>query len=370
MFTRARARGGGRIYDSSLTVLEGRRHADTAADEGDAMPDTGDLQRYVRTDQEPDAAIFVAPSQEAGFLCRRLGSLVAPAPGAETWRSRAVARLVVAPFTQFTVLSFDLQAFLYEIFHQRLPAKIAHLVLMPAVNFFVLAALAQVWFGTHPTGHATVLVGANLAGVYALLLAAWYVVLAVHTRMIAWGVVMVAVVAVLCVGANVYYGHLFTLDPQQRSFFTPAPAAVNPWLGAILCATLIALSHAPERKLPPRVTGSGRWLSFREFLGGRLSPRHRAARLGMVAVQPVSGALNEFFASPRLMPYGVLMRMLNLGYHPEVAAQLRAHVTRAEASGNPALDYVGIGGGTRLDAAAFTAPAAEGAAARMAPAAS
>ncbi|WP_229068779.1 hypothetical protein [Actinoplanes sp. DH11] len=321
-----------------------------------AVPDT--LQRYVRTDQMPDARIFVAPSAEARFLCRRFGSLVAPAPGAETRWSRAVAMLVVAPFTQFTIFSFDLQAFLYEVFHQRLPAKAAHLLLMPAVNFFVLAALAQVWFGAHPTTHATVLAGPNLAGVYAMLLAVWYLVLAVHTRMIAWGLIMVAIVAGLYVAANVYYGHLFALDPQQRSFFTPTPTPVNPWLGALACAALIALSHAAERELPPRVTGSDRWLSLREFLGGRLPLRRRVLRLLMVAVQPVSGMLNEFVASPRLMPYGVLMRMLHLGYQPAVGALLRHHVMLAEASGNPALDYVGIGGGTRLNTAEM-APAGQ-----------
>ena len=316
------------------------------------------LQRFVRTDQSPDARIFVPPSDEAAFLCRRLGSLVAPAPGTETWRSRAVAMLVVAPFTQFTVFSFDLQAFLYDVFHQRLPAKVAHLLLMPAVNFFVMAALCQVWFGAHPATHTTVLLGANLAGVYAALLGTWYLVLAVQTRMIAWGVVMVVVVAGLCVAANVWYGRFFEPDPHLRSFLTPAPTPVNPWLGALGCAALIALSHAPERRLPPRVTGTDRWLSFREFLGGRLPVRRRVLRLCLVAVQPVSGTLNEFMASPRLMPYGVLMRMLDLGYRPDVAALLRRHVTRAQASGNPALDYVGIGGGTRLDAAAFRTPAA------------
>jgi hypothetical protein len=317
------------------------------------------LQRFIRADQMPDARIFVAPSGEAGFLCRRFASLVAPPLGGETWRSRVVSVIVVAPFAQFTVFSFDLQAFLYEVFHQRLPAKAAHLLLMPAVNFFVLAGLAQVWFGTRPAVHGSVFVGANLASVYAALLAAWYMMVAVRTRMIAWGLVMVPIVGGLCVAANVYYGHLFEVDPHARSFLAPTPTAVNPWLGALACAALIALSHGPERKLPPRVTGADRWLSPRDFLGGRQPVRQRVVRLLMIALQPVSGTLNEFFASPRLMPYGILMRMFRFGYRPSVSGLLREHVALAEASGNPALDYVGIGGGTRLDAAAFHEPLRE-----------
>jgi hypothetical protein len=314
------------------------------------------LQRFVRTDQAPEARIFVTPSGEASFLCRRFAPLVAPAPGGETWRTRLMGVLVVAPFTQFTLFSFDLQAFLYEVFHRRLPAKAAHLLLMPAVNFFVLAGLAQVWFGERPVVHGGPLIGANLAAVYAALLATWYVVLAVRTRMIAWGLVMLPVVAGLYVAANAYYGHLFTLDAAGRSFLTPTPTAANPWLGAFVCAALIAISHGAEPELPPRVTGSDTWLPMRTFLGGDRPFRRRLGRILLVAVQPFSGTLNEFVASARLMPYGILMRMFRLGYRPAVSTVLRDHVARAVASGNPALDYVGIGGGTRLDPTAFRRP--------------
>ena len=128
-------------------------------------------------------------------------------------------------------------------------------------------------------------------------------------------------------------------------------AAVGFWM--VGCAAVIAVSHGPERRLPPRVTGSDTWLSFREFLGGEMPWRTRSWRVLLIAVQPVSGTVNEFVASPRLMPFGVLMLMFRLGYRPDVHTRLREHVRLATGSGNPALDYVGIGGGTRLDAAAF-----------------
>ncbi|MBB5867256.1 cytochrome P450 [Allocatelliglobosispora scoriae] len=277
------------------------------------------LQHFIRTDQAPGARILVAPSGEAEVLCRWLGRLVAPRGSAATWPSRLLGVLVVAPFAQFTLFSFDLQAFLYEVFHERLPAKVAHLALMPAVNFFVMAGLAQVWFGAHPSGHRTVLFGANLAGAYAVVLITWYMALAVRTGLLAWGLVMVPIVGGLWMAANAYYGWFFELDPQARSFFRPTSAAVDPWLGALLCAALIALSHGSERKLPPRVTGSQAWLPLPEFLGGGLPLRRRAARVMLVAVQPVSGMFNELVASPRLMPYGILMRMFALGYRPQMS---------------------------------------------------
>jgi uncharacterized membrane protein YGL010W len=316
------------------------------------------LQSFIRTDQADDARIFVAPSTEAEFLCRRFAPLLAPEPGAETWGSRLIAIVAVAPFSQFALFSFDLQAFLYQVFHQRLLAKVTHLLLMPVVNFFIMASLAQVWFGTRPSTHGTILLGANLAVVYAALLATWYVVLAVRAGMVAWGLVMIPIVAGLCVAANVYYGHVFDLDASARSFFSPTPLDVNPWLGAVAAAALIAFSHGPERELPPRVTGKDTWLSIVAFLGGEQPIRQRAVRILMFAAQPVLGTANEFVGSARLMPYGVLMRMFQLGYRPAVRARLRDHVARAVANGNPALDYVGVGGGTRLNAAVFRAPAA------------
>lgn len=278
------------------------------------------LQHYIRVDQDPEARIFLAPSPEAMRLCRRLGWLIAPARGKETRLSRVLGALLVAPFTQLTLFSFDLQAFLYEVFHQRASARIGHFLGMPAVNFFLMAGLARVW--------------PALGTAYAALLLVWYGILAHRTRMIGWWLVMVPVVLALCAGAHLYHGP-------------------NPWLGALASAALIALSHVPEPKLPPRVTGAQGWLSMREYIGGlpgeRLSARERGARVLSLGVQFVTGTLNELVASPRLMPYGFLMRMFELGYRPHVERRLREHVARALQSGNPAIDYVGTGGGVGLN---------------------
>jgi hypothetical protein len=53
--------------------------------------------------------------------------------------------------------------------------------------------------------------------------------------------------------------------------------------------------------------------------------------------------------------------VFQLGYRPPVREMLRERVVLARAGGNPALDYVGIGGGARLDVAAFREPLPGGA---------
>jgi hypothetical protein len=62
------------------------------------------------------------------------------------------------------------------------------------------------------------------------------------------------------------------------------------------------------------------------------------------------GAVSESWASLRLMPYGWLILMMRLGYAPERRAELYEWAERAWATGNPALDFVGTGGGTFLAA--------------------
>lgn len=42
------------------------------------------------------------------------------------------------------------------------------------------------------------------------------------------------------------------------------------------------------------------------------------------------------------MPYSLLLLMFRAGYRPDVAARTRAYAERAMASGNPAIDFVGI----------------------------
>ena len=311
-----------------------------------------ELNRYVQPGS-PDAEVFVEPSTEAKRLVRLLGWLVAPKDGRGNLLSRAIGVMVVSPFTQFTFFSFDLQAFLYEVFHTRFQARLGHFLFMPAVNFWVMVALAQVsFFGPHPPGHEFELYGPNGATLYAVVLLVWYAAMAAVTRMWLWWLVMVPVVVGLGMGANALYNQNFILEAAERVWYAPTPLPLNPFLWMGVSAFLIALSHLPEPLLPPRVNETRQWLSLSEYVLGPPGARHprgrQVVRALRAVLQSVWGTLDEWWASPRLMPYGFLFLMFRAGYQPARKAALDEHVRRAVASGNPALDYVGIGGGTFL----------------------
>lgn len=269
---------------------------------------------------EPHAGptLFVPPSAEARWLVRHLGWLVSPADGRGHLLSRAVGVVLVAPFTQLTFLSFDLQAFLYRVFHLSLAARVGHFVFMPAVNLFVMTGLARLESPLH----------ISLATAYALVLLVWYAALARAAGLWLLWCVMVPVVAALWAGAQGWN----------------AAHLPDPWPCALLSALMIAVSHLGERHLPPRVSGTRRWILLRDYLATPPLP----GRLGRLALQLVWGTLDEAWASPRLLPYGFLVLMFRLGYRPELSRALDQQVARAWASGDPALDYVGIGGGTFL----------------------
>jgi hypothetical protein len=223
---------------------------------------------------------------------------------------------------------------------------------MAAVNFFLMAGLAQLSLAGHPAEHRAAPLALNGALIYAGALLAWYAAMAAAARLPLWFFGAAPVVLALYAGANVYYSLTFTLDEAARGFFTPTPLAYNPWLYMGLSAALIALSHAPEPKLPPRAVEGVEWRGVSEYIlgpaGRPTTPRERVSRGLRTAMFLVWGALDEWWAAPRLLPYNVLMAMFSLGYAPETRRRLAARVERALASGNPALDYVGIGGGTFL----------------------
>jgi hypothetical protein len=68
-----------------------------------------------------------------------------------------------------------------------------------------------------------------------------------------------------------------------------------------------------------------------------------------VAAYPFIGMVDEIWASPRLLPYNILRLMLAAGYAPSVREVLDDRARRGLANRNPALDYVGVGGGTFID---------------------
>lgn len=294
------------------------------------------------------AELFTAPSKEAQFLLRHCAWLVSPADGRGHLLSRFLRMVLVAPFTQLTFVSFDLQAFLFAVFHRSVGARVGHLVGMVMVNFFLLVALAAWPIAAAPVGE-----GLNLAYVYAAIQLVWYAVVARTAGLWGWYALTAPLVLGLLWGA---LGYQAAMAEQATTGGTGTPLAftgvLGPWGWTVVGAAICALSHAFEDKLPPRAATGARWLTVRDFVLGPAGAPHppatvlaNAARTGMFLVW---GVMDEWWASLRLMPYNLLLPMLRLGYAPELSALLDDRAQRAVQSGNPALDYVGIGGATML----------------------
>jgi hypothetical protein len=230
--------------------------------------------------------------------------------------------------TQLGFFNFELQAFLFLVFHRRLLAVLGHFVFMLTANLCLLAALSEVHIGA-----------INAAVLYAVILAVWYGTVALAARLPGWLAVMLPMVGLLYVGSASLAG------------FFRGRMHVAPVWGYVASAFLVAMSHAAEPDLPPRTVDPWRWISLRTYLLGP-GPRasERLARLAHILSIIAMGTVAESWASLRLMPYNWLLRMMRLGYAPDRYAELADWSERAWASGNPALDFVGTGGGTFLAA--------------------
>ncbi len=295
------------------------------------LPPRAQAERFAHASS--DAEIFCEPSTEAHRLLRHLGALTTPPGGRGSLPWRTVRAFLVAPISQLTFLSFDLQMFLFDVFHTTLPARVGHFVGMTAVNLLALALLVQ----ATGTPWSAVVVAASLLG--------WYAAMARATRLALWWAVMVVVLGGIAFGAC-----------------TLAAAATPHTLRVALfvAGLALSLSHSFEPLFPPRAGDPLRWVPIRTFVLGDDGARNgvarsllRALRVGMY---PFIGMVGEMWASPRLLPYNVLRAMLRVGYAPALRAELDDRARRALASGNPALDYVGIGGGTFLAPPHRTAP--------------
>lgn len=284
------------------------------------------------------AEMWVRPSREAEFLVRRLAWLVSPADGRGSPLSRLLRMVLVAPFTQLTFLSFELQAFLFGVFHRTAIARAGHFV-----GMLVVVAAGLAWLALH-----------GLHWPAAGLLLVWYAAIARDARLWLWWLVMVPIVLILAAAAQLWAG---ALVPAAA---TGSATWAAPWRWLVLAAAAIMLSHATEPFMPPRVVSGPRWRRLAEFLLGSRAQRNSmgtmARRLLRVALYLVWGTLDEAWASPRLLPYNVLMLLFRGGCARERAAELLERVDRALAAGNPALDYVGIGGDTLLGAAKEEVP--------------
>ncbi len=234
--------------------------------------------------------------------------------------------------TQLTFVSFDLQAFLFLVFHRRPLAVLGHGLFMTTENLFLMA-----WLRETTVAHTTI--GAiDGAQIYALLLLVWYGAVARTARLLGWFALTVPMIALL-------YAASGPLAAVCRAQLQLSPA----W-GVLISAALVALSHGAEHFLPPRVAHPWRWVAVGEYARAPgMSPVARGLRVLHLVLIFTSGAVSEAWASLRLMHYNWLFLMMRLGYAPERYAELRGWADRAWDHGQPALDFVGVGGGTFLD---------------------
>lgn len=299
------------------------------------------------------AQAYKPPSPEVRRLLRRVGWLTSPAPGLPSLAARIGLQAVISPMTQLTFFSFDLQAFLFVVFHRSRVAVIGHGVFMTTENLFLMALLRQITVAHTPLGTVD---GGLL---FALVLLGWYGRIAWQARLRAWFALTAPFVVILYLASG-------PVGAACRETLHVSPA----W-GVLASALLVAFSHLGEPLLPPRTADRWRWVPLRDYL---LAPdlrfRTRALRLGHLTVVTVIGIVGEAWASPRLMPYNWLLLMMRLGYAGERYAEISGWAERAWATGNPALDFVGTGGGTFLAAEPEPEPGATpitGAAANMQP---
>ena len=287
----------------------------------------GPTAQYLHPIAGLDAEMWVPPSRGQLFWLRRAPALFAPARGTGRGLARWWAIATVTPGTNVTGLNLAYQSYLNHVFHRTRLATVGHAACMPVIVTALLALLYPV--------HAT------LPG--ALALGAWWAYWAVKERDPVWGGCAVGLAGALYFLAQAL-GRLGAADPSPLA---------QPWAWLLLAGLLQAGSHILE-PLPPRVTRSAHWIPPAEYLLGR--PGHRnpsgtaARRVGQLTAQAAFGTVDEIVASPRLLPVLLLELLWLFGHDPVRRAAWRALSAQAIANGNPALDYIGIGGATPLRA--------------------
>jgi hypothetical protein len=290
-----------------------------------------------------EAQIWVEPSRGQLFWLRHAPLLFGPPPDAASRLARWCGIITVTPSTNVTVLNLRYQSYLNNVFHRTRLARVGHAICMPVIVAAMLAALCPLRLGaTAALPGLSLPINASLPA--AVGLAAWWAGWAVKERDALWGACCVALAGVLYALANTAY----QLRPPAILGLALASAPVV-WM--LLGSLLQAGSHVLE-PLPPRVTRSPHWVPVGEYLLGTPGHRHPAGhvlrRAGQLAAQAVFGTFDELVASPRLLPVLLLELLWLTGHAPDRRAAWKAMAARAIASGNPALDYIGVGGPTPL----------------------
>jgi hypothetical protein len=244
--------------------------------------------------------------------------------------ARVLNHVAVTPLAHVTMFNVDYQLYLSQILHTSVVAWVGHMIFIPINVALLLYALAF-HFGT----------SASLA--IAGLFAGWYVGMAIKFRSGLWALVSIAALTSLVLLANI--------GAQLVGEHAIVPWYLRPLPLMVAGAAMQAHTHLFEAHVPPRANFQQHWLPLRDFLWGDPSRRSLGRRLRHLAWTPLGavwGTLDEWWASPKLLPLYLLELMWALGYRPAQRQELHQRAIEALASGDPALDWVGVGGGASI----------------------
>jgi hypothetical protein len=290
--------------------------------------------------------VLLEPTAEmrgyARFFTRLLG-LAEPHPGL---LQRVIADGMVTPTAHFANLSLEFQTYLFLIFHRCRLSRLTHAVLQPLTVVALAAALSAFRLdGPLPAGHAAQLFDLNGAWLVGVLLAAWYAVQGLFN-----GVPLLAgLMSVFALGSAAAGTWLFSVTSGRGGTGVLARLALSPWMWILGLSFLVMASHVVEPLIPPRLNGHARWAPASELFlrpEGGLRPARELflGALRVIFLGILWGTVNELWAFWRLTPVSVLTALWALGYQPERRARVAAAAAKAIGSGNPALDFIGIGG--------------------------
>jgi hypothetical protein len=279
---------------------------------------------------------FVAETKEERLWRRGLPGLFAPE------RATALTKLVnhigVTPLAHVTLLNLDYQIYLNKILHTSAGTWLGHVVLIPinvGLLFYALAIYAPFSGGGFALNGGLVLL---------VLLTTWYAAMAARLRNPLWGGVVLAVLAGLWLLANECARLATSAGAELPIYFSPI-------LLMLAVSLLLSASHLFERNVPPRANFERGWKPVHEFVWGDSEPLplpRRVLRLAWTPIGATWGTIDEWWASTKLLPLYVLEIMWACGYKREQRDRHRATSLLALASGDPALDWVGVGGGASV----------------------
>jgi hypothetical protein len=288
----------------------------------------------------PQAECLVAPTREEVFWRRICPSIFAPR-GKPPLFARLVLHVTVTPMAFVTFLNLHYQFYLSHLLHTTPPAWLSHAVCIPVnvgLLFYALALFTPIGSAAAPFSNGGLLL--------APFLCLWYVGMAAKLRNPLWGATACAIVGGLFFAGN-ELAHV-AVDPAPTSMWSPTPWYLHPLFLSGVVSTVQASGHLFEDRVPPRANRTDEWMSLREFAwGGQegMPLSKRVAKLSLMPLGVVWGALDEWYSSAKLLPMFLLQTMWALGYKPEQRREFHSQTLDVLRRGNPAMDWVGTGGG-------------------------